>query len=88
MLSAGGWPGDHRAPIDTAGLWGHTSYEAILYGMDFLREECDEWYGKDRPKTRLFREIINAADAAKQQLPPHDQWLNKVLGMPQYRKTN
>lgn len=87
-LSTGGWPGDHRAPIDTAGLWGHTSYEAILYGMDFLRHECDEWYGKERPKTQLFREIITAVEAAKQQLPPHDQWLNKVLGMQQYRKTS
>jgi len=88
LLTAGGWPGDHRAPIDTAGLWGHTSYEAILYGMDFLRNECDAWYGRDRPKTRLFRNILSAVTAAKQQLPLHDQWLNNVLGMPQYRKTN
>ena len=87
LLTAGGWPGDHRAPIDTAGLWGHTSYEAILYGMDFLRKECDEWYGSNRPKTRLFREILTAVHAAKQQLPHHDQWLNNVLGMQRYEKT-
>src|SRR5690606_22652432 len=27
----GGVPGDQRSPIDTGGLWGHESYEAILY---------------------------------------------------------
>lgn len=87
-MAAGGLPGDQRAPIDSAGLWGHTSYEAILYGMDFLRGECDQWYGVDRPKTRLFQRILTAVQSAKEQLPPHDQWLTKVLGMRSYRKTN
>ena len=80
--------GDWRAAIDTAGLWGYDSYEAILYGMDFLRDECDQWFGTDRPKTRLFQQVLNTAQAAKQQLPPHDQWLVHVLGMNNYRKTN
>ena len=28
-LPSGGVPGDHRSPVDTAGLWGYESYEAI-----------------------------------------------------------
>jgi len=86
-LARGQWPGDNRSPIDTAGLWGYTSYEAILYGMDFLREECDAWFGTNRPRTRLYRQVLAALDAAKTQLPPHDQWLVNVLGMPNYRKS-
>ncbi len=30
-----------RAPVDTAELWNYASNEAILYGMDFLVDECD-----------------------------------------------
>lgn len=80
--------GDTRAPIDTAGLWGYGSYEAILYGMDFLRDECDQWFGNQRPQTRLFQEVLNSVQAARQQLPLHDQWLIQVLGMQSYRKSN
>ena len=86
-LGDGGCPGDHRPPIDTAGLWGYSSYEAILYGMDFLREECELWFGPERPRTKLFKDVLQAVEAARQQLPPHDLWLQKVLGMPAYRKT-
>ncbi len=85
QIAAG--PGDARAAIDTAGLWGYGSYEAILYGMDFLREECDAWFGKQRPKTRLFQQVLNSLDAARHRLPPHDKWLQHALGMPSYRKT-
>ena len=83
-LDSGALPGDHRPAIDTAGLWGHTSYEAILYGMDFLREQCDEWYGERRPKPRVSRRILDVVTRAKRQLPPHDQWLINVLGMRDY----
>jgi tryptophan halogenase len=84
---SGSGPGDHRPPIDTAGLWGYTSYEAILYGMDFLRAECDRWYGTKRPPTRLYKQVLDTLQSAKQQLPPHDQWLSQVLGMSRYRKS-
>lgn len=87
-MDTGNGSGDPRAPIDTAGLWGHTSYEAILYGMDFLRAECDQWYGTDRPRTRLFQRILDAVQAGKERLPPHDQWLINVLGMQDYRKSH
>ncbi len=76
--------GDHRAPIDTAGLWGYESYEAILYGMDFLREECDAWFGTDRPKTRVLPRVIQKLQMAPQKLVRHEEWLHQVLGMPRY----
>ncbi len=77
-------PGDHRAPIDTAGLWGYESYEAILYGMDYLREECDAWFGTDRSKTRVLPRVIQKLQMAPQKLVRHDEWLHRVLGMPRY----
>ena len=83
-LPSGGLPGDHRSPIDTAGLWGHESYEAILYGMDFLKSECDEWFGKNRPKTRVPAYVLENLKLAARELPPHDVWLRQVLGMPDY----
>jgi tryptophan halogenase len=86
-LPSGGLPGDHRSPIDTAGLWNHESYEAILYGMDFLRDECDEWFGKDRPKTRVPAYVVDKLKLAPRNLPPHDVWLKRVLGMPDYPRS-
>jgi tryptophan halogenase len=83
-LSSGGLSGDHRSPIDTAGLWGYESYEAILYGMDFLRDECDAWYGQNRPKPRVLKRVIDKLQLAPTKLPPHDIWLQRVLGMPRY----
>jgi tryptophan halogenase len=83
-LPAGGMPGDHRSPVDTAGLWGYESYEAILYGMDFLDKESDEWYGVQRPDSTLLRHVVEKLQKARQKLPPHDVWLQQVLGMPDY----
>jgi hypothetical protein len=31
--------------------------------------------------------VLDTLQSAKQQLPPHDQWLSQVLGMPRYRKS-
>jgi tryptophan halogenase len=84
-LPSGKQPGDHRAPVDTAGLWNHESYEAILYGMDFLDQECDEWFGKDRPKPRIMKPLFDMLSMAPHKLPLHDAWLKRVLGMPEYR---
>jgi len=80
-LQTGGQPGDHRSPVDTAGIFTLSSYEAILYGMDFLRDECDEWFGKDRPPSRVPPSIQKRLQMAPQNLPPHDVWLKQVLGM-------
>ena len=76
---------DDRAPIDTGRLWNHHSYEAILYGMDFLRSECDEWFGRSRPRPAIHRKVIDGIQTAQKKLPPHDAWLQRMVGMPDYR---
>lgn len=76
--------GDSRQPIDTGGLWNHHSYEAILYGMGFLREECREWFGDNRPRPAVHKKVIDAVDAAQGKLPPHDVWLKRMAGMADY----
>jgi tryptophan 7-halogenase len=86
-LPSGGVPGDHRSPIDTASLWSYESYEAILYGMDFLDAECDAWYGRNRPPPKVLRNVIEKLTAARRKLPPHHIWLQRVAGMPEYSTT-
>jgi len=83
-LPSGDLPGDHRTPIDTAGLWGHESYEAILYGMGFLDRECDLRFGTNRPKTVPLKQVLDVLALAPRKLPPHHVWLQSVLGMPDY----
>jgi tryptophan halogenase len=80
-LPSSGLPGDHRSPIDTAGIFTLSSYEAILYGMDFLNDECDEWFGKTRPPSQVPPGIMRRLQMATQKLPRHDQWLKQVVGM-------
>lgn len=75
---------DSRAAVDTGGLWNHESYECILYGMGFLEQECLQRYGPERPATGVHPAIIQRLQMARQKLPPHAIWLNKVLGMPPY----
>jgi tryptophan halogenase len=82
--SSGGAFGDNRQPIDTGGLWNHHSYEAILYGMDFLRDECREWFGDNRPPPVFHKKVLDAIDAAQVKLPPHDVWLKRMVGMADY----
>ena len=77
-------PVDPRDPVDTAGLWTHENYEAVLYGMDFLRPECDQWFGEERPDTIIPPHIAARVARAPAMLPPHVTWLQKVLGMPLY----
>jgi len=84
QLPSGGPSGDNRCPIDTGRLWNHHSYEAILYGMDFLREECNEWYGADRPRPGIHKKVLDAVDTARDKLPPHDVWLKRMVGMANY----
>ncbi len=86
-LPSGGLPGDHRSPIDTGGVFTLSSYEAILYGMDFLNIECDQWFGTDRPPSWVPQSIAQRLQMAPHKLPPHDVWLKRVAGMPDYPKT-
>ena len=83
---SGGFQGDYRSPIDTGGLWGYEDYEVLLYGMDFLREECDEWFGKDRPDPQVLASVAERLGIARSKLPPHDLWLKQAFGMPGYRE--
>jgi len=83
-LGSAGIPGDHRTPIDTGKLFTRSSYEAVLYGMDFMNEECRELYGDDRPPSAVHRQIVERLTMAPRKLPPHDIWLKRVLGMPDY----
>lgn len=77
--------GDLRPPVDTAGLWNHESYEAILYGMDFRGPEFEKMLGDARPPVQVPGYMIQRLQGAKQKLPPHHIWLNRVLGMKQYK---
>jgi tryptophan halogenase len=86
-LPSAGLPGDHRSPVDTAGTFTLSSYEAILYGMDFLKAECDQWFGTDRPASRVPKRIVDRLQIAPHKLPPHDVWLKRVAGMPDYPQT-
>jgi len=79
--------GDNRYPIDTGRLWNHHSYEAILFGMDFLRDECNEWYGEQRPRPAVHKKVLDAISAARSKLPPHDVWLKRMVGMADYSKS-
>ena len=81
---SGGASGDSRHPIDTGRLWNHHSYENILYGMDFLRDECRERYGENRPRPAVLKQVLSAIDAAPGKLPPHDVWLKRMVGMADY----
>jgi len=83
-LPDGNLPGDHRAPVDTAALFGIDNYEAVLYGMGFLEQECDLWFGKKRPKTRIPKQIVENLRRAPDALPPHAVWLQQAVGMPEY----
>jgi tryptophan 7-halogenase len=84
QLESGEPFGDIRYPIDNGRLWNHHSYEAILYGMDFLRDECREWYGENRPGPLVRRKVLGAIKAARDKLPPHDVWLKRMVGMQDY----
>ena len=75
---------DNRAPIDTAGLWNYESYEAILYGMDYFRDECDQWFGPNRPRPGLLRQVAERLAVVRKKLPPHDLWLQRFAGMKAY----
>ncbi|MDH5584242.1 MAG: tryptophan 7-halogenase [Gammaproteobacteria bacterium] len=77
-------PGDYRSPVDTAGLWNYQDYECILYGMDFLKSECDEWYGTGRPDAVVAQHVFERLRLAEKKLPPHEVWLQQFCGMPDY----
>jgi tryptophan halogenase len=72
---------DPRPPIDTGGLWDHSSYEAILFGMDFRGPEFAERYGDRRPNSQMLALVAQVLQAAPSRLPQHHLWLQHHLGM-------
>jgi hypothetical protein len=52
--------------------------------MDYLRDECREWYGENRRRPAVHRKVLDAVDAAQGKLPPHDVWLKRMVGMQDY----
>lgn len=76
---------DPRAPVDAAGLWDHSSYEAILFGMDFRGPEFEASLGQSRKPSQVLNIVANGVRAAPDRLPPHHIWLHHKLGMPQWK---
>lgn len=78
--------GDSRYPIDTGRLWNHYSYETVLYGMDFLRDESTRWFGEGRLRPAVLQKVLDAIKTGPNTLPRHDVWLKHVLGMENYSR--
>ncbi len=75
---------DSRTPVDTGKLFTRSSYEAILYGMDFMKTECRERFGSNLPTSGIHRRIVQRLSQAPAKLPPHDLWLQRMVGMSRY----
>lgn len=72
---------DNRPPVDTGSLWNHSSYEAILFGMDFRGPEFETNMGAARKGAIPVPFVIKAIQKAPKELPPHHIWLHLALGM-------
>jgi hypothetical protein len=55
--------------------------------MDFLRDECRERYGENRPRPAVLKKVLDAIKAGPDKLPPHDVWLQHMVGMADYSKS-
>ena len=55
--------------------------------MDFLRAECREWYGENRPRPAVHKKVLDAINTAPGKLPPHDVWSQRMVGMADYSKS-
>jgi tryptophan halogenase len=55
--------------------------------MDFLRDESDAWFGKSRPRPAVHKQVLDSIGTAQEKLPPHEVWLKRVVGMPDYRSS-
>jgi len=65
-------------------LFTYQNHELILYGMDFLRDYYAEKYGPDLPKAEVPDFIKQRFMNMAPQLPTHEAWLQKTLGMEQW----
>jgi tryptophan halogenase len=55
--------------------------------MQFLADECDQWFGPRRPPTHVPNYIIQDLKRAAQILPPHAEFLQRLAGMREYPAT-
>lgn len=78
---------DNRPPVDSGQLWNHQSYQCILYGMGFWKEQSKQRYGDTRPPLAIHPAIIEGLKGAKANLPSHAAWLQQHLGMSSYPTT-
>lgn len=65
-------------------LFSYQNHELILYGMDFLRDHYNEKFGPDLPAAEVPGFIARRLNNMSQQLPPHELWLQRTLGMKKY----
>ena len=72
---------DPRPPVDTGGIWNHSSYEAILFGMDFRGAEFEKSLADNRKPAKVVDFVLRAIQQSPKVLPPHHIWLHKALGM-------
>lgn len=77
---------DVRQAIDTGKVFPATSYEAILYGMDFLGDQNKVKFGNSLHAAKVHPRVANRLAMAPQKLPPHEYWLQHILGMANYNK--
>ncbi len=75
---------DIRQPVDTGNIFPATSYEAIMFGMDFMGDEMAQRHGNSRHHTQVHPNVARRLQAAPSKLPPHDVWLKQILNMQHY----
>ena len=81
-------PAFPHAPVDTAALWNHQSYQCILLGMNFMGEIHDAKSQEQRPQPRVADAVINRLKEGNKKLPPHELWLQENVGMGHYAKAS
>ena len=69
---------------DNFTLFSYQNHELILYGMDFMRDHFDKKYGPNRPPLGPPSYINNRFESLKRQLPTHEAWLQRSVGMKEF----
>ena len=66
------------APLET--VFGLERYETVLYGMQFLADECNNWFGNTRRPAQVPPYIIGDIERARSTLPSHETFLRGIAG--------
>jgi tryptophan halogenase len=75
--------GDLRPAVDTGGIWNHQNYQYILFSMKF-EDRMSIYPPRESIKTCISPIIRQRFEMARSQLPAHEYWLQKVVGMGAY----